>query len=125
VWNGHVVRTPATVIEYTTRVVGEVLIDIDGDDDDLLPQTNVTVTVATASSPDTLSIPRDALYSEGGKTFVYKLVKNELVKTPVTTGIKTLTQVSILSGLNEGDVVATGTGTGQPLQVDVPVKQVQ
>jgi HlyD family secretion protein len=125
VWNGHVVRTPATVIEYTTRVVGEVLIDIDGDQDDLLPQTNVTVTVTTASAPDTLSIPRDALYSENGKTYVFKLVKDELVKTSVTTGVQNLTQVSILAGLKEGDIVATGTTTGQPLQVDVPIKQVE
>ncbi len=125
VWDGHIVRTPATVIEYTTRVVGEVLIDLDGDEDDLLPETNVTVTVTTASAPDTLSIPRDALYSENGKTYVFKVVKGELVKTSVTTGVQNLTQVSILAGLNEGDIVATGTTTGEPLQVDMPIKQVQ
>lgn len=125
VWTGHVVRIPATVIEYTTRVVGEVLIDIDGNNDDLLPQTNVTVTVETASAPNTLSIPRDALYSENGKTYVYKVVKDELVRTPVTTGVQNLTQVSVLAGLNQGDIVATGTATGLPLQVDVPIKQVQ
>jgi len=125
IWSGRIVRTPATVMEYTTRVVGEVLIDIDGDEDGLLPETNVTVTVTTASAPDTLSIPRDALYSENGKTYVFKVVKGELVRNPVTTGVQNLTQVSILAGLNEGDVVATGTTTGQPLQVDVPIKQVQ
>ena len=125
VWDGHIVRTPATVIEYTTRVVGEVLIDLDGDTDGLLPETNVTVTVTTASAPDTLSIPRDALYSENGKTYVFKVVKSGLVKTSVTTGVQNLTQVSILAGLSEGDIVATGTTTGQPLQVDMPIKQVQ
>lgn len=124
-WDGHIVRTPATVIEYTTRVVGEVLIDLDGDADGLLPETNVTVTVTTASAPDTLSIPRDALYSENGKTYVFKVVKGGLVKTSVTTGVQNLTQVSILAGLSEGDIVATGTTTGQPLQVDMPIKQVQ
>jgi HlyD family secretion protein len=124
-WSGHVVRIPATVIGYTTRVVGEVLIDIDGDEDGLLPEASVTVTVTTASAPDTLSIPRDALYSESGKTYVFKVVKDELVKAPVTTGVQNLTEVSILSGLKEGDVVATGTTTGQPLQVEVPIKQVE
>lgn len=125
VWSGHIVRTPATVSEYSTRVVGEVLIDIDGDEDGLLPDTHVTVTVTTASAPDTLSIPRDALYSENGKTYVFKVLKGGLVKAPVTTGVQNLTQVSILAGLSEGDIVATGTTTGQPLQVDVPIKQVQ
>jgi HlyD family secretion protein len=125
VWNGHIVRIPATVIGYTTRVVGEVQVDLDGDNDGLLPEASVTVTVTTASAPDTLSIPRDALYSENGKTYVFKVVKQELVRTPVATGVQNLTQVSILSGLQEGDVVATGTTTGLPLQVDVPIKQVQ
>jgi HlyD family secretion protein len=127
VWDGHIVRTPATVTEYTTgtRVVGEVPINIDGDEDGLLPETHVTVTVTTASSPDTLSIPRDALYPEHGKTYVFKVVRDKLVKTFVTTGVQNLTDVSILAGLKEGDLVATGTTTGQPLQVDVPIKQVQ
>jgi HlyD family secretion protein len=125
VWHGHIVRTPVTVIEYTTRNVGETLIDIDSSDDDLLPETNVTVTVTTASEPNTLSVPRDALYSENGKSYVFRVAKSELVRTPVTTGVLNLTQVSILAGLKEGDVVATGTTTGQPLQVGVPIKRVQ
>lgn len=125
VWNGRIVRVPAAVIEHTTRVVGEVLIDIDGNDDDLLPDASVIVTVTTASAPDTLSIPRDALYSEYGKTYVFKVVKDQLVRTPVITGVQNLTEVSILAGLKEGDVVATGTTTGLPLQVDEPIKQVQ
>jgi HlyD family secretion protein len=125
VWSGHIVRTPVTVIEYTTRNVGEVLIDLDEGDDDLLPETNVTVTVTTASQPNTLSVPRDALYSENGKAYVFRVAKGELVRTPVTTGVLNLTQVSILAGLKEGDVVATGTTTGQPLQVGVPIKRVQ
>ena len=126
VWNGHIVRTPATVIEFhTTRVVGEVLVSIDGNDNDLLPETNVTVTVTTASEPNTLSIPRDALYSENGKAYVFRVAKGELIRTPVITGVLNLTQVSILAGLKEGDVVATGTTTGQPLQVGVPIKRVQ
>ncbi|HEX3891706.1 MAG TPA: efflux RND transporter periplasmic adaptor subunit [Terracidiphilus sp.] len=124
-WHGHVVRIPITVITYTTRNVGEVLIDVDGAEDNLLPETNVTVTVTTASEADALSIPRDALYSESGKTYVFKVVKDQLVKTPVTTGVQNLTQVSILAGLKEGDIVATGTTSGLPLQTDVPIKQVQ
>jgi HlyD family secretion protein len=43
----------------------------------------------------------------------------------VTTGTTNLTQVAILSGLEEGDVVATGTISGQPLQEGVPIKVVR
>jgi len=125
VWHGHITRTPITVITYTTRTVGEVMIDIDGGDGDLLPDTNVTVTVTTASEADVLTIPREALYSENGKPYVFKVVNDGLVRTPVTTGAINLTQVAILAGLSAGDVVATGTTTGQPLQVGVPIKRVQ
>jgi HlyD family secretion protein len=102
-----------------------VVIAIDGGDGDLLPDTNVTVTVTTASEADVLSIPREALYSENGKPYVFKVVNDGLVRTSVTTGAINLTQVAILAGLNAGDVVATGTSTGQPLQVGVPIKRVQ
>jgi HlyD family secretion protein len=125
VWHGHIVRTPITVITYTTRTVGEVIISIDGGDGDLLPDTDVTVTVTTASEADALSIPREALYSENGKPYVFKVVKDGLVRTSVTTGTTNLTQAAILAGLSAGDVVATGTTTGQPLQVGVPIKRVE
>ena len=49
----------------------------------------------------------------------------ELVRTPVTTGTFNLTQVAILSGLKEGDWVATGATSGQPLQEGVPIKVVR
>ena len=124
-WHGHIVRTPVTVITYGTRNVGEVLIGIDDSDGGLLPDTNVNVTVTTSSEPNTLSIPREALHSENGKPYVYKVVNSGLVRTSVTTGTINLTQVSILSGLNQGDWVATGTANGQPLQEGIPIKVVR
>jgi len=125
VWHGHISQTPVTVITYTTRTVGEVLIELDGNDSGLLPDTDVTVNVTISSEPNILSVPREALYTEGGKPYVYKLVGNQLKRTPVTVGNFNLTAVSILSGLQEGDTVATGTTTGQPLQVGMPVKVLQ
>jgi HlyD family secretion protein len=49
-------------------------------------------------------------------------VKDGLQKTAVTTGTINLTQVAILSGLQVGDTVATGTVNGQPLQEGIPIK---
>jgi HlyD family secretion protein len=121
-WHGTVVRLPVTVVTYTTRNVGEVLIDIDGTQEDLLPQTNVTVTVTLSSQPNALTMPHEALHEQGGKFFVYKVVNDKLVRVPVTIGTQNLTQVNVLSGLEEGDTVATGTTNGQPLQEGMPVK---
>jgi len=125
-WHGHIVRLPVTVVTYTTRNVGEVLVDLDGSEDDLLPETNVTVTVTISSDPNALSMPREALQpGPNGTYFVYKVVGNQLQRVTVTIGPPNLTQVPILSGLNEGDIVATGTTNGQPLHEGVPIKEVQ
>ena len=124
-WLGHIVRVPVTVVTYTTRTVGETIVQIDSGDGGLLPDTNVTVTVTTSSEPNALAVPREALHSENGKPYVYRVVNGSLVRTPVVTGTINLTQVAILSGLNEGDFVATGTSSGQPLQEGVPIKVVR
>ena len=122
VWHGHIVRTPSTVIVFGTRNVGEAFVQFDDPNTDLLPDTNVTVTVTTSKDSDALSITRDALRPENGKQYVYKVVGDELVRTQVMIGPYNLTQVAILSGLQEGDWVATGTVDGQPLLEGVPVK---
>jgi HlyD family secretion protein len=114
-----------TVTQYGTRNVGEVLIQIDGNDDDLLPDTNVTVTVTTSSQADALTVPREALHVENGKPFVFRVVGDGLRRTPVTYGTMNLNQVAILSGLNSGDWVATGSISGQPLQEGLPIRPVQ
>jgi HlyD family secretion protein len=125
IWNGHIERTPVTVINLGTRSVGEVLVKIDDADGGLLPDTNVTVTVTISSDPDVLSIPREALHSENGKTYVYKVANEGLQRVFVTIGTINLTQVAILSGLEKGDLVATGTTSGLPLQEGVPIKVVR
>jgi HlyD family secretion protein len=124
-WHGHIERVPVTVTQYGTRNVGEVLIEIDGDGDDLLPDTNVTVTVTTSSQSDALTVPREALHVENGKPFVFRVVGDELRRTPVTYGTMNLNQVAIVSGLNTGDWVAAGSISGQPLQEGLPIRPVK
>jgi HlyD family secretion protein len=124
-WHGHIARLPVAVVTYTTRNVGEVLVDIDDASDGLLPDTNVTVMVTISSEPNALSMPREALHEQNGKYFVYKVLHNELKRVPVTIGSPSLTQVSILSGLEDGDMVATGTTNGQPLQEGLSIKEEQ
>jgi HlyD family secretion protein len=124
-WRGHIIRLPVTVVTYTTRNVGEVLIGLDDPEDGLLPDTNVTVTVTTSSEPNALSMPREALHEMNGQYYVYKVDRGELKRVNVTIGSPNLTQVPILSGLQNGDIVATGTTNGQPLQEGIPVKEEQ
>jgi HlyD family secretion protein len=121
-WHGHVERVPSTIITYgLTRNVGEVLITIDDADEGLLPNTNVRVTVTTANEGNALNIPREALHTERGTSYVYRVVDGTLRRTDVTVGNLNLTQVEILKGLNVGDVVALGSTNGQPIGDRVPV----
>jgi HlyD family secretion protein len=108
VWHGHVSRVPTTVIPYGTRSVGECLIAVDDANGELLPNTNVTVTVTTQQRFNVLSIPREALHTEGPRDFVYRVVGNKLVVTPVQVGVLNLTRVEITGGLTEKDTVALG-----------------
>jgi HlyD family secretion protein len=95
---------------------------IDDPDGTLLPDTNVTVKITLSSEQNTLSIPREALRYENGNAFVFRVIGDELKRTPVTIGALNLAQVAIVAGLTDGDVVATGTLNGQPLEEGVPIK---
>jgi HlyD family secretion protein len=124
-WHGHITLMPSTIITYGTRNVGEVLVAIDDADNGLFPDTHVIVTVTTSSRPNTLTVPREAMRSEGGKPYVFRVVNGSLVRTPVTTGIANLTQVPITSGLNDGDIVATVSTNSMALEEGMPVKVVR
>ena len=124
-WQGHIARIPSTVITYTTRHVGAAIVTVDNADGTLLPDTNVTVTVTTSSTPDVLNIPREALHASGGQDFVYVLDGETLRRTPVKTGIITLTAIQIVDGLHEGESVALGTTNGLPIVDKVPVRVAQ
>ena len=105
-WHGHIARAPTTVITYGTRNVGECIITVDDARGDLLPNTNVTVTVTELARTNVLSIPRDGLRTEGINNFVFRIVNGKLIKTPVQVGIFNNISVEITGGLSSKDIVA-------------------
>ena len=114
VWHGHISIPPTTIINYqNTRNVGECQIAVDDPRGDLQPNSDVTVTVITAQHPHALSVPREALHTDAGETYVFRIVDNRLVRTPVQTrgGIINETWAEIVSGLSEGDTVALNAAT--------------
>jgi HlyD family secretion protein len=121
-WHGRILHMPSTIINYqNTRNVGEVLLSVDDADGKLLPNTNVKVTVTEQRLDHVLTIPREALHSENGKSYVYLLHGKVLRRHQVTVGSRNLTQVQVLNGLAENDVVALSTTNGEPLAEGVPV----
>jgi HlyD family secretion protein len=120
-WHGHISRAPTSVITYGTRFVGECIITVDDARGDLLPTTNVIVTVTTSQRFNVLSVPREALHTDAGE-FVYRVVNNKLVRTTVGVGVVNLTRVEITSGLTEKDTVALNAINNRELTNGLPVK---
>jgi len=65
---------------------------------------------------DNLGIPDTALLMEGNKTFVYKVIENNIIKKiEVKTGVRDRGNLEIISGLSQGDkVVAEGLSKVRP-----------
>jgi HlyD family secretion protein len=126
-WHGHISQVPTTVIENLTRFVGECLITIDDAGGTLEPHANVTVYVTTAQHSHVLAVPHEAVRQDAsGSSYVYRIVENKLVQTPVQTGIFNTDQYEIKSGLSEGDLVALhATTVNRALTNHLPVTAAQ
>jgi len=122
VWHGHIEQVPTDVKSYGTRNVGECLITVDDARGDLLPNTNVTVTVTTSQKSNVLSVPREALHTNGTQNYVYRVINNKLIRTPIQIGVVNNTRVEITSGLNAGEVVALSATSNRDLTSGMPVK---
>lgn len=125
-WHGHIVRVPTTIITYGTRNVGECLVAVDDATGDLLPNTNVNVSVTTQQVQHVLSIPRESLRTLNQANFVYVVQKGVLVKRPVEVGSLNLLNAQITSGLQPGEVVALNpTSSSIDLKEGLGVRVVQ
>jgi|ERR1700733_1351519 HlyD family secretion protein len=123
-WHGHISRAPTTIITYGTRNVGECIVTVDDARGDLLPNTNVIVTVTTSQRFNVLSIPREALHTDAGD-YVYRVLNDKLVRTPVQVGVVNLTRAEITSGLTEKDTVALSATSNRELSNGLAVKIVE
>jgi HlyD family secretion protein len=68
-------------------------------------------TINVSAVQDALSIPVEGLFNQNGQNYVYKLVGTKLQQTNITVGATTDTQVQVVGGLSEGDVVALAGST--------------
>jgi HlyD family secretion protein len=107
------------------RNVGECIITVDNSNGDLLPNTNVMVRVVTDKHLNALSIPREALHTDGPNHFVFRVMDGRTVRTPVNIGIVNLSFAEISSGLATPDVVAVDTLNGTPLSDGLTVRRIQ
>lgn len=125
VWHGHISLAPTSVISYQQRFVGECIITVDDASGDLEPNANVVVTVTSLRHQHVLSVPHEAVHQDTSGYYVYRIIDDKLVRTPVQTGIMNVQRDEIVSGLNEGDTVAINATVNRELTDGLQVSPVQ
>jgi HlyD family secretion protein len=65
------------------------------------------------------------VHTDPAGSFVFRVISDKLVRTPVQVGIYNLTREEILSGLSEGDTVALNATTNRDLSNGLQVKPVE
>lgn len=91
--------------EYSVKIA---LSDVSVEDA-LKPAMRVEARVMLNQVPETLTVPVQALFTEGPVQFVYRPEGNKFVKHPVKAGRRSETVAEIAAGLNERDVVLLRT----------------
>lgn len=124
-WQGHIKHAPMAVVTSGPRSVGECTIEVDDYKGDLPANTNVDVIVTTKRSTHALTIPREALHTEGSANFTYRVVGERLVKTPVEVGVVNLAGVEIAKGLTSNDVIALHALNNQELRDSLKIQEVR
>lgn len=83
-----------------------VLVELPRGDQNILLGVNTNVSIAIKKAENVLTVPANALFEKGGKTYVFKYVgNNRAEKTEVSTGLANDTTVEITGGLQENDQV--------------------
>jgi len=124
-WSGTLSTVPSVVKLRVTRNVGEATCVVDNRDFKLLPNVNVSVTIVTGEHKNVLTVPREAVHQENGKSYVYEVVNGELKTRDIQTALSNLTQVEVTSGLSDNSEVALAPITSKPFHNGMAVKVVQ
>ena len=79
------------------RQVGEVTCNIENPDMDLLPGTNVNAVILSETVENAITIPKEAVHREQGKTGVYILEGDHIRWRPITQGVNNTTRTRLRS----------------------------
>jgi len=112
-WAGRTEIIPKQVVKRDTRSVGVLLCSVNNDKLELLPNINVNVRINSRERLGVLSVPRGAVEAEGGRRYVFVVKKSQLgvgkstlEKREIHVGIADATNYEVVSGLQEGELVA-------------------
>jgi len=69
---------------------------------------NGDVEIVTAERPGVFTVPQEAIITKDGHHSLQIIERRSIKEVPVETGLESETQVEIISGVNEGQLVITG-----------------
>jgi multidrug efflux pump subunit AcrA (membrane-fusion protein) len=92
-------------ISYFVRTI-PVRISIEGSDHRVIPDLTASADVVLDEQDNALLIPREAVQESGGKTLVYIKDGETVAPREIEIGGYSNTQVSVISGLQEGEQIA-------------------
>jgi HlyD family secretion protein len=112
-WAGKTEIIPKQVVARQARSVGELLCSVNNDKLELLPNINVNVRINSRERLGVLAVPRGAVQAQGGRRYVFVVKekqlgvgKSRLEKREIHVGIADATSYEVVSGLQEGEMVA-------------------
>lgn len=104
---GTVRYVPTVIDSKNSLYIVEVLVD--NSNGDFNAGMAAEVEVSTEKQDDTITVPKKAVFDEDGQSYVYIVGDdNRAVKTEITKGIETDSQVEIISGVDENDTIVVG-----------------
>lgn len=108
---GKVVSVDSVGTATSGVVTYNVYIDLVSPPSSIKSGMTTSVNIQTARRDNVITVPTAAVQTINDQSYVRVLKKNKVSEVPVTTGIADDTNTEITSGINEGDVVITGTTT--------------
>ncbi|KAA6458358.1 HlyD family efflux transporter periplasmic adaptor subunit [Acidobacteria bacterium AB60] len=114
-WHGHIAIKPLAVTRMGPRRVGQCTIALEDVKGDLPVNTNVAVLAVTERHAHVLAVPREALHTEGGGSYVYRLDGGKVKKTPVVPGIANAMNIEVLQGIRPEDTIVLHAADDSPL----------
>lgn len=103
---------PASQLTATGGTVFPVYLKLADTDKNVLIGMKGDATIKLSAVPQAATIPIEALFDEGGETYVYVVGGGDVLqRTPVEVGTLTETEVEITSGVQPGDTVAMSGAT--------------
>lgn len=112
-WIGKTAVIPKQVVPRGTRSVGELLCEVNNDKLELLPNINVSVRINSKERANVLTVPRGSVEADADRRFVFVVKRNglgggksTLEKREIRVGIADSTNYEVVSGLQEGEMVA-------------------